>query len=100
MTLLTGYWRVQVVDDFSSKLDLPRSLETVESIDANHMQMARCSDRLDPRYRAISGVLKQFMRSGILDRETSGAQGALSVGSLPEAQTVGTTDEVGGAPSS
>ncbi|KAK3905061.1 hypothetical protein C8A05DRAFT_41968 [Staphylotrichum tortipilum] len=34
-------------------LDLPRSLETVESIDANHMQMARCGDRADPRYRAI-----------------------------------------------
>lgn len=27
----------KVVDDFSSKLDLPRTLETVESIDANHM---------------------------------------------------------------
>ncbi|KAF2471354.1 uncharacterized protein BDR25DRAFT_26099 [Lindgomyces ingoldianus] len=31
----------KVVDDFSSKLDLPRALETVESINANHMQMAR-----------------------------------------------------------
>ncbi|KAL2168122.1 hypothetical protein VTG60DRAFT_386 [Thermothelomyces hinnuleus] len=51
----------KVVDDFSSKLGLPRSLETVESIDADHMQMARCSDRADPRYRAIVGVLQQFM---------------------------------------
>jgi hypothetical protein len=53
------------VDDFSSKLDLPRTLETVESIDANHMEMARCHDRADPRYRAILGVLKQFMGSDV-----------------------------------
>ncbi|KAL2141563.1 hypothetical protein VTI28DRAFT_2213 [Corynascus sepedonium] len=52
----------KVVDDFSSKLDLPRSLETVESIDANHMQMARCTDRADPQYRAIVGVLQRFIR--------------------------------------
>ena len=91
---------MQVVDDFSSKLDLPRSLETVESIDANHMQMARCSDRLDLRYRAISGVLKQFLRSRTHDRETNGAQGTLPVGSQMEPRTVGTADEVGGAPSS
>jgi hypothetical protein len=30
----------------------------VESIDANHMQMARYSSRDDQGYRAISGVLK------------------------------------------
>ena len=96
MVLLTVYWRVQVVDDFSSKLDLPRSLETVESIDANHRQMARCSDRSDPHYRAISGVLKQFIRSGMPDREMSRPQGTLPVRS----QTVGTADEVGGARSS
>ena len=57
----------QVVDDFSSKLDLPRSLETVESIDANHMQMARCSEKADARYRAIVGVLQQFIRHMVLD---------------------------------
>lgn len=51
-----------MVDDFSSKLDLPRALETVESIDANHMQMARYSRRDDQGYRAISGVLKAFVR--------------------------------------
>jgi hypothetical protein len=50
------------VDDFSSKLDLPSALETVESIDANHMQMARCSSKGDSCYRAISGVLRQFVR--------------------------------------
>ncbi|CAG5158963.1 uncharacterized protein ALTATR162_LOCUS5343 [Alternaria atra] len=52
----------KVVDDFSSKLDLPRELETVESIDANHMQMARYSSRDDQGYRAVSGVLKAFVR--------------------------------------
>ena len=51
-----------MVDDFSSKLDLPRELETVESIDANHMQMARYSSRDDQGYRAVSGVLKAFVR--------------------------------------
>jgi hypothetical protein len=52
-----------VVDDFSSKLELP--LETVESIDANHMQMARYSSRDDQGYRAISGVLKAIVRQGL-----------------------------------
>ncbi|KAL2134359.1 hypothetical protein VTI74DRAFT_414 [Chaetomium olivicolor] len=57
----------KVVDDFSSKLGLPRSVETVQSIDANHMQMARCSDRADPRYRAIAGVLQRFIHRIVLD---------------------------------
>lgn len=61
----------KVVDDFSSKLDLPSALETVESIDANHMQMARCRSKDDPRYRAISGVLKQFLRKEILAKPTA-----------------------------
>ncbi|KAF2468687.1 WD40 repeat-like protein [Lindgomyces ingoldianus] len=53
--------QVQVVDDFSSKLDLPRSLETVESIDANHMQMARYNSKDDQGYRAVCGVLRSFI---------------------------------------
>ncbi|KAF2010990.1 hypothetical protein BU24DRAFT_377777, partial [Aaosphaeria arxii CBS 175.79] len=48
----------KVVDDFSSKLDLPLALEIVESIDANHIQMVRYSSRDDLGYRAIFGVLK------------------------------------------
>ncbi|KAI4940646.1 hypothetical protein J4E91_011283 [Alternaria rosae] len=60
----------KVVDDFSSKLDLPRELETVESIDANHMQMARYSSRDDQGYRAISGVLKAFVRQELERRQT------------------------------
>lgn len=51
----------QVVDDYSSKLGLPQSLEAVESIDADHRQMARCRDKADPQYRAIVGVLQHFI---------------------------------------
>lgn len=54
--------RIQVVSDFSSKLGLPK-IETVESIDANHMQIARCKDRSDESYRFIAGVLKQFLKN-------------------------------------
>ncbi|OBT60411.1 hypothetical protein VE03_10205 [Pseudogymnoascus sp. 23342-1-I1] len=63
----------KVVDNFSSKLDLAREQETVETIDANHMEMARCSSRDDARYRQIFGVLKQFTRTGLPSRETNPA---------------------------
>lgn len=36
-------------------------METVESIDADHRQMARCKSRSDSPYRAIFGVLKMFI---------------------------------------
>ena len=58
------------MDDFSSKLDLPREIETVEGIDANHMQMARYSSRDDQGYRAISGILKAFVRKGLENQQT------------------------------
>ncbi|OBT53786.1 hypothetical protein VE04_07701 [Pseudogymnoascus sp. 24MN13] len=61
----------KVVDNFSSKLDLAREQETVETIDANHMEMARCSSRDDACYRQICGVLKQFIRTGLSSRETN-----------------------------
>ncbi|KFY07605.1 hypothetical protein V492_06991 [Pseudogymnoascus sp. VKM F-4246] len=64
----------KVVDNFSSKLDLARELETVETMDANHMEMARCSSRDDACYRQICGVLKQFIRSGLSSRETNSAE--------------------------
>ena len=54
---------MQVVDDFSSKLGLPNTLETPESIDANHMQMARCTDRSDESYRSIVGVILQSLKN-------------------------------------
>ncbi|KAL9071165.1 MAG: hypothetical protein Q9157_005560 [Trypethelium eluteriae] len=60
----------KVVDPFSSKLDLPLSIETVETIDANHMQMARCSGKTDPRYLAICGVLQRFVRIDLLNGNT------------------------------
>ncbi|KAK3938160.1 putative kinesin light chain [Diplogelasinospora grovesii] len=53
----------KVVNDFSSKLNLPRSLKTVETLDANHMQIARYSDKANPWYRAIVDVLQQFIYS-------------------------------------
>ena len=56
---------IQVVSDFSSKLGLPK-IENVESIDANHVQMARCADRSDESYRSIAGVLKQFLKNANL----------------------------------
>ncbi|KAF1936591.1 hypothetical protein EJ02DRAFT_459401 [Clathrospora elynae] len=59
----------KVVDDFSSKLGLPRALETVESIDANHMQIARYSSKGDQGYRAISGVLKAFVRQELENQQ-------------------------------
>ncbi|KAK6611208.1 beta transducin-like protein HET-E4s [Botrytis cinerea] len=49
----------KIVNDFSSKLDLPQIFETVESIDANHIEIAKCCDRTEPQYRAILGVLQQ-----------------------------------------
>ncbi|KAI0537281.1 hypothetical protein GGR58DRAFT_527494 [Xylaria digitata] len=64
----------KVVDDYSSKIGLPPSSETVESIDANHTQIAKCRNKTDPQYRAIVGVLKQFIRSGKLSGDDIRAQ--------------------------
>ncbi|KAF2679087.1 hypothetical protein K458DRAFT_375514 [Lentithecium fluviatile CBS 122367] len=66
----------KVVDDFSSKLDLPRTLETVESIDANHMQMARYSSKDDQGYRAVCGVLRSFIQQELEDQGIAPANGA------------------------
>lgn len=60
-----------IVNDFSSKLDLPQTLETVESIDANHMEMARCSNRAESQYRAILGVLRQVIHNLSLNKARS-----------------------------
>ncbi|KAK4197446.1 putative kinesin light chain [Triangularia verruculosa] len=54
----------KVVNDFSSKLGLSQTIETVESIDADHRQMARCKCRTDSQYRKIHGVLKEFLLAG------------------------------------
>ncbi|KAJ3531234.1 hypothetical protein NM208_g8967 [Fusarium decemcellulare] len=55
----------KVVDDFSSKLDLPPTIETVETIDANHSQMTKFADKNDAGYCDVSGVLKACIRSSI-----------------------------------
>ena len=52
---------MKVVDDFSSKVDLPSAQETVETIDANHTQMTKYNSKDDSAYRAVSGVLKAFI---------------------------------------
>ncbi len=53
------------MDDFSAKLDLPIAFEAVESIDANHMQMARYRSRDEQGYRAILRVLRSCHRQEI-----------------------------------
>jgi len=90
--VLIRRYQGQVVDDFSSKLDLLRPLETVESIDTNHIQMARCSSKEDTRYRAISGVLKQYIRKEILYENAIASQEA-SVTPLSEGWRALTADE-------
>ncbi|KAL2155112.1 hypothetical protein VTH82DRAFT_3788 [Thermothelomyces myriococcoides] len=57
----------KVVDDISSKLGLP-SLEAVETIDADHRQMVKCSNKEDPRYEAIHDVLRDFIDCMSADR--------------------------------
>ncbi|CRK30176.1 hypothetical protein BN1723_014348 [Verticillium longisporum] len=52
----------KIVGDFSSSLGLPD--EKIESIDADHRQMVKCTDRDDSRYGDIRDVLKQFLGSG------------------------------------
>ncbi|RYP52458.1 hypothetical protein DL768_002381 [Monosporascus sp. mg162] len=72
----------EVVDDFSSKVGLPRPIETVESIDANHMDIARCGDKSDIQYRAIVGVLKQFILTQMpYNRESRFQESALATAS-------------------
>ncbi|RYP43653.1 hypothetical protein DL768_009806 [Monosporascus sp. mg162] len=65
----------KVVSDFSSKVGLPEQFETVERIDANHMQMARCNDKKDQQYRVICKVLTQFIRTGLPQGDEAGVQG-------------------------
>ncbi|KAI9697405.1 MAG: hypothetical protein M1836_004683 [Candelina mexicana] len=50
----------KVVNDFSSKLGNP-AYEVVESIDANHMRMARFTGPQDSGYRRVSRALQDFV---------------------------------------
>ncbi|RYO74827.1 hypothetical protein DL764_010710 [Monosporascus ibericus] len=72
----------KVVSDFSSKVGLPEQLETVERTDANHMQMARCSDKTDQQYRVISRVLTQFIRTGLPHGDEARAQALTPAASM------------------
>jgi hypothetical protein len=49
-----------VVNDFSSRLDHP--LETVESIDANHMQMAKFKGMGDAGYQKLSKAILSYIQ--------------------------------------
>ena len=65
-----------VGNNFFSKLDLSRELEIVESMNTNHMQMARYCSKDKHGYRAISGVLKSFVRQELDGKGTSPARPA------------------------
>ncbi len=51
------YWKIQIVSNFLLKLDLS-TIERVESINTNYMQIARYRDRSDKSYRFIAKILK------------------------------------------
>ncbi|KAF5013630.1 hypothetical protein FDECE_391 [Fusarium decemcellulare] len=53
----------KVVDDESSKLDLPPDIETIESINADHSQMTKFTSRNNEGYRAVLSVLKRFVEA-------------------------------------
>jgi hypothetical protein len=55
------------VDDYSSKLGLGEPYEKVETIDENHMNMVRCFSREDVKYKAILGVIQEFLGMPIGD---------------------------------
>ena len=80
----------QVVSYFSSSLGLPD--EKVETIDADHRQMVKCTGKDDDRYQAIFGVLKQFLRSGTEPRPTGLDSGP------PPASSSRSQDQTGGVP--
>ncbi|CAH0059081.1 unnamed protein product [Clonostachys solani] len=51
----------KIVDDFSSRLGLPQAFERVETLDADHKQMVKCTGREDDRYRTIRSVIQHFI---------------------------------------
>ncbi len=56
------------------------------------MQMARCGDRADPKYKAIVGVLQQFIHRMVLDGNGTGLQEMPATTSSVEARVA----ELGG----
>lgn len=51
----------KVVEDYSSKME--SSYETVQTIDANHMEMARYGTRDDDGYNKVCGTLRIFLKN-------------------------------------
>lgn len=52
---------MKVVDDFLSKVDLASTQKTVETINANHIQMTKYSNRDNPGYQVVSDAFKVFI---------------------------------------
>ena len=50
----------KVVEDYSSKME--SSYETVQTIDANHMEMAGYGNRDDDGYNKVHGALREFLK--------------------------------------
>jgi hypothetical protein len=61
------------------------------------MQIARCGDRTDPQYRAIVGVLQQFIRRMVLDGNGTGLQEMPAIASGVEASVAETGGGIDGA---
>ncbi|VUC24625.1 unnamed protein product [Clonostachys rosea] len=61
----------KIVDDVSSKLGLPQALERVETLDADHRQMVKCTGREDYRYQTIRGVIQHFIRRSQVDTSSA-----------------------------
>ncbi|KAL1841792.1 hypothetical protein VTJ49DRAFT_6545 [Mycothermus thermophilus] len=53
----------KVVENFSSQLGIGGDLETIESINADHRDMTKFSDKEDEGYRAVRGVLQTCIRT-------------------------------------
>ncbi|KAI8966751.1 TPR-like protein [Daldinia sp. FL1419] len=55
----------KVVPDFSSKVGISEAFEVVETLDADHMQMARCTRPTDQLYSSLLKIIKQFVAGGL-----------------------------------
>lgn len=53
-------WRIQVVEDFSSKID-ETPLQQYEKLDGNHRTMIQFRSAQEDGYRSIVGALKYYM---------------------------------------
>ncbi|KAJ3561843.1 hypothetical protein NPX13_g8787 [Xylaria arbuscula] len=84
----------KIVEDFSSKVGLSPKFESWESIDANHMEMARCTNKNDPKYIAIAGVIKHLIRSSMLSDHDARVQNGVSTSQV-DSQTDSSQGETG-----